>query len=309
MRYFVRLFDWLFLLRPTLFYPIWTYYLAGHWSAKAFGHGENGFHRSMGLFGSIAALSLVVGSIYILNQIRDRETDRINHKLFLLSEGHIPVGGAYIEAGLLAVIGLLWGFWIDQHVGFVLLALLAISGYGYNYPPFCWKDRAIMGLVTNAVSGYVLYSLGWATAGGHPVLPMRGLAYMLAGACVYLNTTLPDLKGDAASGKITFGVKYGVKATARWALILEIATVIVAGYFKEWILFIPALVVLPLYVWGATRSTVDEIMRATKYSVLALAIGVCVVFPLYLIPVFVVFFMTRWYYKARFNFDYPNFKS
>ena len=104
-------------------------------------------------------------------------------------------------------------------------------------------------------------------------------------------------------------MRYGVKATARWALILEIITVGLAGYYRDWILFIPALAVLPLFVWGATRSTVEEVMRATKYSVAALAVGVCVVFPLYLIPVFLVFFLTRWYYKARFDFDYPNFKT
>jgi 4-hydroxybenzoate polyprenyltransferase len=263
----------------------------------------------MGFWGTVGALSITVGSIYILNQIRDQKTDHVNRKLFLLSDGHVSVKWAYIQAALFGLIGLVWGFWIDRQVGFMLSAMLLLSGYGYNYPPFRWKDRAIMGLVTNGLSGMVIYALGWATAGGHPLLPWRGVAYFLAGGCVYLNTTLPDMKGDAAADKITFGVKYGVKATARWALILEMATVALAGYFREWILFFPAVAVIPLYVWGASRSTVDEVIRATKYSVLALAVGVCVVFPAFLIPVFIVFFMTRWYYKARFDFDYPNFKA
>lgn len=309
MKSIARMFDWLFLLRPTLFYPIWTYYLAGHWGGQTFGRGENGFHHSMGIWGSVGALSLTVGSIYIFNQIQDRETDRVNHKLFLLSDGHFPVRWAYIEAAVFAVLGLCWGFLIDVKVGLMLSALLLLSGYCYNYAPFRWKDHAIMGMLTNGVSGYVLYSLGWMTAGGEPALTWRALAYMVAGACVYLNTTLPDLKGDAATGKVTFGVRYGVKATARWALVLEVLTVVMAWQLKEWILFWPALAVLPLFIWGACCSTVEEVMRVTKYSVLALAVGVCVVFPAFLIPVFVVFFMTRWYYKARFNFDYPNFKT
>ena len=301
--------DWLFLLRPTLFYPIWTYYLAGHWGGKTSGSGENGFEQATGLWASVAALSLVVGGVFILNQVQDRETDRVNRKLFLLCDGIFPVGWAYAEAALVTLAGLALGFWIDVRVGALLSGLFILSGVGYNYAPFRWKDRAIMGLLTNATAGFLIYSLGWMTAGGHPMLPWRALAYMVAGGCVYLNTTLPDLKGDTHANKRTFGVRYGVKATARWALILEIITVGLAGYFRDWILFIPALAVLPLFIWGATRSTVEEVMRATKYSVAALAVGVCVVFPLYLVPVFFVFFLTRWYYKARFDFDYPNFKT
>ena len=201
------------------------------------------------------------------------------------------------------------GFWIDARAGLALVVLLILSGWLYNYPPMAWKDRPIMGIVTNATGGLIIYCLGWMTTGGGSLCPPQVAAYTLAGAAVFLNTTLPDMAGDEKTGKITFGVRYGVEATAVWALILETLTVILAFILRDWLLFIAGFVVFPLFIVGVFKRTVPNVLWATKFSVLALAGAICIVHPWYLVPVFVVFFFSKWYYKKRFNFNYPSFKS
>lgn len=301
--------DYIFLLRPTLFYPIWTFFLAGVWGGQRFGHGVADLTHTTGFFWVSAALSLVVGGVFILNQIKDTETDRINGKLFLIANGLVPIRHAAVEAALFSITGLVLGAWIDYRIGVILAALFTLSGYCYNFEPFSWKARPILGILTNVIGGVFIYSLGWISGGGHGLMPLRVLAYAAAGGSVFLNTTLPDIEGDRQTGKITFGVRYGVSHSALWSLILEGITVLLALIFRDWLLFFPAIAVMPFFVIGLARKTIPDVLRATKLSVLALVAGVCILFPWYLVPVVLVFFFSKWYYKRRFDFDYPSFRN
>ncbi len=257
----------------------------------------------------MACLSCVMASVYILNQMKDIQTDLANNKLFLLSEGIITVKQAGWEAGLLAVSGLVLGFLIHIQLGAVLVVLFLLAGGLYNFSPFEWKNRPLMGLLVNGIGGWIIYTIGWRAAGGAEWFTLRSMAYALAGVSVFLNTTLPDMAGDEKTGKITFVLRYGVGKTAIWALILEAAAVVLALLSRDWILFIPGIVSLPLFVFAAVRRTAKEVIRATKYTILALVIAVCAVFPWYAFVILFVFFFTKWYYKKRFNFNYPNLKS
>jgi len=303
-----KILDRFFLLRPTLFYPIWTFFLAGFWGGNRFGN-HNQFTQAECFWGVVIGLSLVMGAVFILNQIQDIETDRANRKLFLLANGIIPVTHAYTQSAIFIAGGLLLGFLVNFRFGLGFLFLLILSGWLYNFPPTRWKDHPIMGMAVNGMGGLMIYSMGWLVGGGGGLIPLRALAYGLAGVAVFLNTTLPDIEGDRKTGKITFGVHFGVKKTGQWALIFEGGSLIIGFLLRDWLLFFPALMVLPFFVWGGMSPTLAHILRATKFSVLALAIGVCFFFPWYLIPVFVVFFLSKWYYKKRFHFNYPSFRN
>lgn len=305
----MKIFDYFFLLRPTLFYPIWTFFLAGYGGGVGFGVEKNPFLPSIELMRALIGITSLMASIFILNQIRDMETDRANRKLFLLANGIVSIRPAYCEAGFLMMIGFILGFFTDFRMGLGFIILFILSGYAYNYPPAQWKDHPIMGIVTNGIGGLIIYSLGWMISGTDGIVPIHVIPYTLAGAAVFLNTTLPDIEGDAKTGKVTFGVRFGIKKTARWALILEVLTVGLALVFRDWLLFIPALFVLPLFVLGALKPVLPYVMRATKFSVLALAVMISVYFPWYLVPIVVVFFLSKWYYRKRFDFNYPNFKG
>jgi 4-hydroxybenzoate polyprenyltransferase len=163
-------------------------------------------------------------------------------------------------------------------------------------------------MAVNVIGGMLIFDAGWVAGGGGRTIPFQVLAYGLGATSVFLNTTLPDMKGDAKTGKITFGVRYGIRMTAVWALAFEAATVALSLFLKEWLLFIPSVFVLPLFVYATARGRLSDTIRATKFSVLALAASVCILFPFYVLLIFGVFFLSRWYYKKRFRFDYPNFK-
>ena len=87
-----KLLDCVFLLRIALLAPVWTILLIG-WitgSASARPFLAAGFRSPPGvLWGVLFGFSLVVAFIYVVNQIVDIESDRINHKLFLLPHGYL----------------------------------------------------------------------------------------------------------------------------------------------------------------------------------------------------------------------------
>lgn len=309
MKVGIFILDRIFLSRPILFFPVWTFYLAGYWGSRQLGETSSVDTSPAGLFGFMASLSFVMASVYILNQIQDIETDRANHKLFILSDGLVSPREAGWEAGLLALLGISAGFLIHFYLGLGLVFLFLLAGWFYNFFPFRWKDRPLLGLFTNGLGGMMIYLFGWKVGGGSEWIPLRAVAYALAGVAVFLNTTLPDRTGDEKTGKITFVVRYGIDVTARWAFITVTASVVLACLTRDWLLFIPSAAAIPFFVFALVKHTEKEVVRATKYSILGLVIAVCVVFPWYLLLILVVIFLTKWYYKRRFHFDYPSLKS
>lgn len=299
--------DYVFLLRPTLCYPVWIFFIAGHWGARqAFPDSE---WQVVDALLIVSAVTLLMGAVYILNQLQDVETDRANHKLFIIADGIVSVRSAYTEAVILSLVSLAAGFMFHPYIGVLFVLLFIITGIFYNYPPTRWKDRPLMGMVANGMGCVLIYLIGWLAVRSQLRIPAHAWLYGVAGISVSLNTTLPDMEGDRLAGKRTFAVAYGIEATAIAALVVEALTIGWAWYLKEWLLFWPAVLVLPLFVWAVITRKRADVMRATKVSVVALALAVCVICPWVLIPVFAVFFLSKFYYRKRFDFNYPTFKS
>jgi len=305
----VEWFDALFLLRPTLFFPVWTYFLAGQSGGARYPKVSLQLLHPMGTLWIMAALSLLMGSVFILNQIQDMETDRRNRKLFLLANGIVPVRHAVREAVVLAAVSIGLAFWADPIFGLGFMALFLIAGILYNFPPTAWKNHAILGILVNGAGSMLIYDIGWVAGGGEQALPLQMFAYAFAVVAVFLNTTLPDRKGDQATGKITFGVRYGLGRTVLWALVFEAGSFALSLFLREWLLFIPSALALPFFTMAAIRRKLPDTLRATKLAVSALAGAVCVVYPATLLLIAAVYFLSRWYYQKRFHMDYPNFRA
>ena len=307
LRRFVEMLDYVFLLRPTLWYPVWIFFIAGFWGNQQ-GNGSS-VVDPVSSFAILALLTGMMGAVYILNQLQDVETDRANQKLFIIANGLVSGKQAIGEAVGLTALALAGAFVLDLTQGVLFLVVFVITGILYNFPPSRWKDRPIMGMLVNGLGCVLIYTIGWMCVRAERGIPMQAWLYGLAGISVSLNTTLPDMEGDSKAGKRTFTVAYGVEATAIAALVMEVLTVGWALYLKEWLLLVPAGLVLPLFIWAAIQRTKARVMFATKVSILALALAVCVVFPWLLLPIFGVFLLSKYYYRKRFNLNYPTLKN
>jgi 4-hydroxybenzoate polyprenyltransferase len=318
--------DCLFLLRIPLLVPVWTIlflgWIIGSDSARPGGFLAGGAAMSSRFWLGTAGFSLIVASIYVVNQIVDIESDRINHKLFLLPQGVISIRTAWIIAGLCALSGLVINAGIIADAPLTVISLLSLLlGALYNLPPAQLKNSPCGGVCASALGhGMLTFLAGWYLAGtlydagGSIVLMsglMSGIAPTLANAAVYLATTIPDAPGDRITGKKTFCVAYGEKKTAVVAFLL--CTGAFAASFCMlhhcWVMAFPSAVSLIFFFSFALAAKREHAYSAFKWPVFLLTAFVALFAPEYGIVVLVIFFVSKAYYKLRFNFDYPNLKT
>src|SRR4030042_5064713 len=135
----LKIIDTFFLLRITLLVPVWTVLLLG-WITGNAHIGIGGILCSSGgnehfFWIVLTGFSLIVASIYIVNQIVDIESDRINHKLFILPRGLLSVTTAWVCAGSCAVLGLAIGLLFVNGAMTILFCMSLLLGVYYNLPP------------------------------------------------------------------------------------------------------------------------------------------------------------------------------
>ena len=307
--------DYIFVLRPTLFFPVWTVFLAGYHANLLFDP-KNNLSRS----GTIVAtnnpilaavlLTLLMGAVFILNQLADIQTDKKNQKLFFLANGIIKKNTAVLEGVLLTIFSIGAAFLLDYKLGIIFIIVFIFTGVIYNFDPFVWKDKPILGIVINFGGGWSVAACGWIAAGTSSWWFMiYAIPYAIGLVAVYLLTTLPDIDGDKATGKITFGVKYGKKVTIYLAVIFEFAAVVFSYLLKDYILFLPALISFPLFLIAAISQKTEDVLRAIKFTVLFASLAVCLKYPIYFLVILATFYFSKWYYRKRFDLEYPKFAA
>ena len=316
--------DLFFLMRIPLLIPVWTILLLG-WicgagEVRPLGSLIHGTIFAEGrLWVTVGGFSLIVASIYIVNQIRDIETDRINRKLFILPDGHVSERAAWVLAALCTAAGIIVPHLLLGRRMTVLFLLSLLLGFAYNLPPFSLKNRPIGGVVANLIGhGCLTFLAGYYAANeafGHAMTLTSGilpsLAAGFANAAVYLTTTIPDAAGDAKTGKITFTVKWGEKATAIAATV-ACAGSLAASFLivcNAWVMIVPALISLVLFARFALVTQSGDAFKTFRFPVAVLSALVALFVPLYAVLLVVLLVVTRMYYKRRFNLVYPSFSS
>jgi 4-hydroxybenzoate polyprenyltransferase len=296
--------DYLFLIRPVLMPPVWTILLLGH-------------HRSSQLTGEsnlpglvILLVTLLVGAVYVLNQIFDIESDRLNQKLFFLAKGYISKRSATWETVFLNLMSIAPAHLISLRLG-LLFTLGMVLGFLYSAPPFAFKNRPFGGLLMNALPyGSLTFLSGWSM--NHNLSTEAvffSLPYMLAVAAIYLNTTVPDIEGDKRVGKITLAVKWGKEKVVIFSSILVLGAIVLSVLTEDIPFLIASAVSFPFFVFSAFSGGERLIILTTKVSILLLSIAAAIFYPWYFAILILGFIGTRFYYKARFNMDYPTLVS
>ncbi len=321
-------FDYFFLIRPVLLIPVWTIFLLGYYHGIKYLSGAAPIWGSqfLSVFPTIFFWTCIVGGIYILNQIHDRETDRLNQKLFLIAEGHVPVRMAYTEMLLLYATGLLGAlFLLYSPFQTGIFAISILIGFVYSCPPMSLKNRPWLGLLSNMLGhGIIGFAVGWFAVPGNgsdtlAIFFRTALPYSLGIGIIYLCTTVPDIPGDKQSGKITMGVRYGRERTAfliaiLFGLMFLWSVIIFFGYERHCtishirelppLLFV-SLLTFPFFVIMVRKPLEKNINMAVKVSVLAISMAVAFFFWWYFIIIFLVLVSSRIYYKRRFGLNYP----
>jgi 4-hydroxybenzoate polyprenyltransferase len=314
----IKYLDYFFVTRPILFFPGWSTLLAGFlvssretrwpwWHSETFFQ----FHWWNGaIVISMLAFMAAMGASFILTQLQDVESDRKNRKLFLIGEEHIPLSNAIKESFFLIGLALVLGSLLNWSTFFLLAFFILITGYLYNYPPFQYKNTAIMGLILNMLMGWIAFALGWVL-----IQPLNGeflrfsLPYLALNTGLYFLTTIPDMDGDRSTGKHTFPVRFGIPTTILACEISFFLSLILAWWNRDALILTIDLLTLPWMILLAIRRDLTAVIKTVKMAIFFFSILICLKFPLYFVLVASIFFLTRFYYRERFQFDYPNFRG
>ena len=308
--------DYLFLVRPTLFFSVWVMIVIGMSTAR--------IHSSLSSVGILQisystlfifiGVSLVSGAAFILNQIMDVDSDTVNKKLFLVGK-YISTEKSRKIAHILVAIGFaftLLGNWVTT----IFAALLyLVWGILYNQPPYQWKKKPIAGWMVNILAGLLLYLIGWFTLAVQSEIniPRIGnfliilLPYVLCFASVALLTTLPDVKGDDSAGDRTFPLVFGKNLTLLIASILPLGAFILGLKNADPLASTASITSIPFFLFALFRRLDKDILRAIRYPIFILNFFALTVYPYLALPLIITFYLSKYYYWHRFDLHYPTF--
>lgn len=248
-----------------------------------------------------------------MNQITDIETDRINKKLFILSENIMPLQDAYIEMFIL------WGisFFISALLGLPFLILMVISlltGIFYSLPPIKLKGKPFVDTLSNGFGyGMLNFIAGWLMQNPFEwKLLLTFLPYFFSISAVFINTTVVDIEGDRKSGEITTAVFLGEKNSYILSLLLILCGVAFSVTNGDIICLIASVSAFPLFLYASIYflkyKRVNRRITIISFRLpgLIFTIITSILYPAIIPILFLLLIGMKIYYKERFNIDYPS---
>ncbi|MDQ7991531.1 MAG: decaprenyl-phosphate phosphoribosyltransferase [Propionicimonas sp.] len=148
---------------------------------------------------AFAAFALMSASIYLFNDIRDVEADRLHPRKRLrpIAAGELSIPTAYILAAICVAASLAVGFWVSPALGVTLVVYLLLQ-VGYS---LFWKHQPIIDLAMVA-AGFLLRAIAGGVASGIALsqwfllVASFGSLFMVAGKRY---SELRDLGSDAGT--------------------------------------------------------------------------------------------------------------
>jgi 4-hydroxybenzoate polyprenyltransferase len=305
--------DLFFSMRPILLVPVWGFSIFGYFRAKSLSLMEipHLWNTIPGeVYFSFLIFSLSVGVVYIFNQLADIEVDKKNGGLPLIASGVVTVKEAWLFAGILSFLSVVVPLLFHQvWLSFFALASI-ITGTLYSFKPFFFSGKIIFDFLSNAFGyGCIAFGVGWGV-GGKDLLTMEfmvaSLPYFLLMCCGSINSTLPDIAGDKAEGKLTTAVVLGVRNAHILSTCLLIGAAVVSIITNDVLAMGCSLLSLPIYIvylFFPSRT----LMEAT-YKIGGALCMLCafIIMPLVLLISCCLFYLTRTYFKVRHKVSYPS---
>lgn len=188
---------------------------------------------------TMLACILVAAGGYVINDLFDIETDKINRPEKLIISRHIQHKTAIIFYSILTVSGIIFGFLSGLGMGLLCIALAVLL---YFYSSDLKGDSLEGNLLISLMAGMVVY-LSSRGVFVHKNT-FTGLFSILAFSITMtreLIKDIEDIEGDKAHGYETFAVKRGVDASKKLSLVfmlISIAMIWGIGVFSMQRLFI-----------------------------------------------------------------------
>jgi chlorophyll synthase len=299
----LRICDFIFVLRPVILIPAWSFYLLG----AAEGAGANTPTWQIRSPVALLCLTAILVTAYVLNQIFDRESDEKNGKCLFLASGIVTVRVLVF----LALAAFLVASWAYHHVDAFLKApfiTALVLAFAYSLPPLRLCARPFLDLAANAVGyGGIAFVLGFGASS--PVLSDAARAaapYVLLVAATFLHTTILDVDGDRATGKKSTTVLIGTGASRVAAVVLHASAFVVALWLRSATAAIVTGVSLPvtlLPMWRREKPSSSVVVVQAN----TLVVAACAAFfwPAFLAVTAPLVALSRFYHRRRFGITYP----
>jgi geranylgeranylglycerol-phosphate geranylgeranyltransferase len=228
--------------------------------------------------------ALTAASGYIVNDIFDVESDKMNHPERPLASGTIT----YNSAKIIWFISTLLSFIISSMVSmYAFLAVLAVHVllifYSFRLKSIPVFGNIVIALLTSAAFLYGGYAAEYPERTFIPAI----FAFLI-NFIRELVKDIQDVKGDLHTGTITFPGKYGIKKTKKIIIVFIILLLLftvypfLTGYYKIEFFIIMMLLVNPflVYVLKVLSAAEDEIGMKKISGILKLnmAIGLIAIY-------------------------------
>ncbi len=299
--------DLLFLVRPPLLCASSTFFFAGAVSALRHTGELRTFQLVHEALPNLLLFTLIVSAAFIINQIFDVESDRLNRKSFLLSSGVVSrrEAAAVLVGVSTFAIGLSLLF--DSSVQYLTIVGLAL-GFAYSAPPLRLKGRPVLDMIAN-VAGFAVigFALGWlAYAEISRELWISCSAYALAMCGIFLNTCIPDEAGDRKVGDRTSCVVFGRRLVGTMILAFMAASAVLGVLTGEILCALAVIGSLPAMIAVSVEPSSPNSVLASQYAARLLLVLVCVRAPLLAALCVLAYCGSRLYYGRRFGLRYPD---
>lgn len=298
----LRLLDYVFVTRPLILIPAWSFYLMG----AAEGAKARPSWRAIPSPTAFLTLTLILITAYLLNQIFDRESDALNNKCHFLPRGIFQVRTLTIMA-VAAFVAASIGFQrVDAVQRWPLFAALFLS-LVYSLPPLRLCARPFTDMVVNAIGyGGLAFVLGF-TSFSSELGAGIGLSvpYVLLVAATFLHTTILDIAGDRATGKISTAVLIGEHRSAALAVALHGLGVGVALVSHNYYALVITAGSLPVTLYASRAARRDASSLHVQVMTLVVTLGAIARSPGYAMIVGPLILLSRYYHRRRFGVTYP----
>jgi len=282
--------DFIFLFAPTNYFFVWGPVCLGMYIANTQSSLSSlwilVFNLKVGFL--FLGLSLIMASFFM--KIPNIDLERNNH----------PFIDEY-----LFYFGFIFLFFTNVYN--LILGLFFFAAYKFIFPMMLNNEKAFYNPLLNIIFCILLISSGYCIAATNNsyfnidityFATLRVLVYILCMFSIILMISLQyNIKMLSSSRRVKASI----------STLLIILNFIIAIYLKDPLLSVFSIVSVPFFLYALFRNLDKDIKRVIIYPVFIINFFISTIYPFLFICLFIIFYISKYYYWHRFNLHYPTF--